>query len=474
MTPRRGRQTGRWLVAGIFVGIAAVLVLLDWRFKSSDAAGFVPDGVTWRVYSDDLPTFWGMLQENALWQRTRPDLLPIVRRVELELTRVAGIRPTPGRLDLWLGSKALIGGIGDDVGVSVRPGVLLRVALAMVSWGSSESAEGAHRYRDMYWAWREGFLILSRSRTYVESALASPDALRLEGASAAAIDIAMLGDDDAAPLLSVRVEADWELPVAGKLRVAGAGEDSKPALHSKAPTPSLVFVSCGTMGDLESTVGTIVKLSPPLPAWEAYAPFADAALEYWLQVNAVRDGALDVLGDRSVTFLCPAIQPGTIPLPAIGIEAARLQGETRHPFEPFIASASAIEHEWSARQGLLAPIWGDALSIGLAERDGMWVAATTEPLMAEMMAHAGTEAADSDQHLVLEIDWAPVATAVRDLGTHWSELEVIPGASSRTFRDRLGRIASVLDQVGTTRVEGMFSGPALEFRGRLAGAPGPA
>ena len=474
MQSSRGWRRTRWVVYGVVLWAVVALIVFDRRLKSSDVPGFVPPNATWYCFAEDLPDFWDAMERNALWQSTRPELLGSARAFELRIARATGIRPTPGRFRLWCGDRLLVGALGNQLGVCARPGVLLRAALAVVRWRSEALAGGIFKRNEVYWAWRDGFFIGSPSLEYVESALQASGPLRRSGARRDEIAFAIASSGGAAPLLQLTLNSGPGLPVAGELHLESRDALCAPRPDAEPPVSSVVFVSCGSSHRLEAVAETLWRRCPPLDPAHEFSPFVHAAADYLARVHDLELPDLDAIGDRPLTLVCAGLASHDfLPIPALAAQVPRLPGETTHPLLPFLAGVSAMDHEWSGQAGVLAPLWGDGLTLCLAQRDNRWVAATTEPLMAELMAVDHQNVPNSDCHLAITVRWEPIAALLRTSAGTWREQELVPGANAETVRRWLQTATEVLESVGETRIEGRFSAESLRFEGRLAALPEP-
>jgi hypothetical protein len=132
-----------------------------------------------------------------------------------------------------------------------------------------------------------------------------------------------------------------------------------------------------------------------------------------------------------------------------------------------LEDADAMPHEWNSASGSLAPWLGAAMTICLAQDQALWLAASTEPLMAQL-ASAPPPSPDSNQHqLLLEIDWTEAAEALRGVAAQWSTLELLPQTSrAATYRQTAGWV-DALQNLRATRLYGSFVHEGLQFEGLL-------
>src|SRR5690606_898799 len=159
--------------------------------------------------------------------------------------------------------------------------------------------------------------------------------------------------------------------------------------------------------------------------------------------NALGACSWESVEDRAVSVVFAAVLPGVVRLPAIGVELERARDEPQHPRSPLLALTSPTEREWSGSRGVLAPVWGEAVTLCLAPRGDAWVAATTEPIMAQLMAvdHAAVE--EGHEQAVVEVSWAELAAPLPGLSETWQEFAVAQGLSERKYRDRVQRLRDV-------------------------------
>lgn len=370
---RRGRLI-RW---GVGLAVIGALVLADCALVRGSSAGYAVNGATWRIEAHNVPALlraWNQLDTVADMRAASPALH---HEIPLAIRRMTGIRPTPLRARLWLGERFLLS--GDDQGwcLSLRPGLLMRLAGIVVSPLRSAQPED-------FWAgyasgWRDGHLLVASSARYLDrmqsagaaqaATVDDPEVLRLrwEGETAGTLDLAARED------LPLRLALDGPAEGAARLHFADAWPDAmvRVNLHRGGPAERLLsgLLAWGGRQFVPETAALISAIARE--AWPAYCPLdltAFSAGEWAFGLESV-----DLNPDVPVIETRWAARPGDYPAP------------TGWP------PAGAREHRWNDQSGWIIPVPGAARAWALAERDGIWLLSSSEADMAARLAEAPVE-----------------------------------------------------------------------------------
>ncbi len=462
------RRVPRRVLAALLAGVIAALIAVDHRQKQTESPGFIPEGATWYCYVADWPTCWTQLAENNLWHETRPQLLPAMRTAELRVFRAAGVRPTPRRFRLYLGRSLLVASTGDAYGICVKPGVFVRTALALKRLVTRSASNDVLESGSVFLAMRDGFLIASESRHFVDAALRGGALVLAQRARPNSCQFVVLNPDGQPPRLQLSLDPAPGLPVNGLLRTDLPTTGCGYSLDAVPPIPAIAFMSCGSFQHLGACARALIAMAPHLTALEPMRLFIAAASDAFLQplIGGLSDWAS--IPDRPLSVMWTGLQTESVlPVPAVGLRATRLTGDSLHPLAPMLEAADAMPHEWDSASGSLAPWLGAAMTICLAQDQALWLAASTEPLMAQL-ASAPPPSPDSNQHqLLLEIDWTKAAEALRGAAAQWSTLELAPQAGRAATYQQTAGWADALQNLRATRVYGSFVPEGFQFEGIL-------
>ena len=193
------RSLRRWRALGCALILIAAVTWIDTRLKASQLDGYCPDDVQCMAAAEDFPAFYGGLQRIDAAKGVVDELRRPLAAAEQAVRKTTGIRPTPLRWRAWLGRLFLAGWRGNEAGICVRPGVLMRVAELLLR---NPAQDGVRMFgANYFYAWRDGFLIVSVSHAYVADALK---------ASTRVVEPSQARDD---------LRLQWERPPSGVLHV---------------------------------------------------------------------------------------------------------------------------------------------------------------------------------------------------------------------------------------------------------------
>ncbi len=420
----------------IIVVIAAVAVLVDRRMIASPDAGYVADNATWQLETSDLPAFlrhWNALNTSAAMRRASPALH---QAVPLAICRMTGVRPTPGRARLWLGQSFLVAGDQEGWCLSIRPGLALRAA----SWLGSplRQADDDDFWRDYASGWKDGFLLMASSRTYLEKVLAGGKAVpRTEARD----DVTRLSWKGTYPGV-LEIAAAEQIPLLFRIE---APADPEAKLHYAAGWPDALL-----------TINT-----------HRGAPVVQAALEglRWAeaQVNPELSATLRALFATWWPVYCP-VPIDTAPVGEWAAGIANIDVQEDVPVVESIwagwaadpaalaalAPATRQEHRWDDVSGWLFPIAGDARAWAQADREGAAFLSSHEHGMPALLATARRE--PEAGVAALNLRWKPFTALLRDALIRAASDGLLPGYNENDVKADLVPMIDAFADWGTLQL----------------------
>ncbi len=453
-----------------FVLAGVVFVLLVWSdawLKAGSHLGFKPLEADWVLESRDFPAFWAGIERGPVFDALRQELSEPLHRFELVAHEATGMRPTSYRWEAWLGSSALMASVGDHTGVSLRPGLLLRVASAFHRlFPGTEVDEGIHAYRGFHYAWRDGYLIASPSLGYVREALETSP-VRLPP-SQESPHLVWRSEADPNPFHFV-IAAQRDLPLEGWIQVEIESRDRPLEQHHAAAEPMAVLTAT-RWGDIAAFVRAFAP-NPEERPWAAPLQRALADTVSQWRLGELEDGWDETLGQT--TFVLSDIERyGLIPMPHAAFIGEEYQRRApAHPLEPLFAGGfTPIPYQWGPAEGTMYPLWGSALSPCLARSGPYWLAASRERLMPDLVEHvSGDTYTEAD--LGLWLNWGPTGDALADLLPEWGGHGLIPGADEGDVQRDYVPYANALARLGGLRITGRMHDGRLQLQGQLIGEP---
>ncbi len=449
--PRSNRRPG-WMRRWALPVVVAVTIATAWgadRFLTrSPMAGIVPGDAEWIAVAGDFPAFWRALEASDVRSRmARAGKFPQGEWMR-GVRDAFGIRPTPSRWRNWLGPGLVCARARGAVGISARPGLLLRTCVFL--FAPPPDAHGIRTHGDWSYAWRDGFLVASRSPSYVTSALRGDPVDR--PAEKVAIDIRWTG----APPGEVTIRAADGLPVRGKIELEVPPLGAPLTLVDAFPVPAIAAVYGSNA--------------------EALAPVTDALIAWLPGGEFVRDILLDTvgilpeesLGDGSESaFAWISVDlAGNVPIP----EWIALQRRTT-AMARLAPPAEAVSFEWNGLSGWVLPWVGERLSFCMAEDGTHRYWAGREGQMPEWAGRLReTPAVDGD--IAVEISWDKAALAALQLVRWAGARELIERRNSEDVERELVPRLELLLPLGALRLSGRSDGTSVRFDGHLAMNPG--
>lgn len=411
-------RTGAALRSGWTIGfvLLAIAVATDSALVSAPAGyGYRPPDSHWHACLSDAGAFSRALRQTSASQALQEDLQPLYADAALAVRRQTGIRPNALRWRVWMGKRLLVARSPAGAGLCVYPGALLRLTAGLHAAFTSSDAQGVHRFSEWRYAWRDGYLIASRKEAYVRDTLAAGVFETGTGTNAGDAEAQGVSMDPRtldvaweAPVRGgVRITAAESLPVTGFSHVPITRRATPLTLSARTSQPQCLTVAATTWTDVASIAERLVDVCAPSGAATIVRECVRQAIRDWRLT--MPDAGWQAPLQQTAVALRTVRAAGETPVPELTAALACLPSSVdEHPLFPIAAGLSRTPFEWTGTPGTASPILGDDLNLCLAGRDGLWLAATTEPAMAELAA--GPHASDPVYaDAVVEADWEAIA-----------------------------------------------------------------
>ncbi|HOF40129.1 MAG TPA: hypothetical protein PLD73_08645, partial [Candidatus Hydrogenedentes bacterium] len=358
--------------------LLALLAAVDCRLKHTNAsiAGFHPAGASCVLFSSDFPSFCAKLAGTDAATRFLSETPRPFEAFELAVRKTTGVRPTPLRWAAWLGPRFVWARWGGTHGLCAHPGLLLRVVhFCRTLWGARPDKAGVYACAGHFYAWRDGFLILSSSPQYVQAALDAPPAGHVPIANDSSLWLVWEGG-------GLRIHPEADLPVEGSLNIAFQAADAPTQPAASWPSSALLTMSAPTPGDALKVWNAAIRPVKTSPVYTRIASLADSLWMQWSLGELAADWAGEV-GEFSVA-LTDVDTTETIPVPVCGVRMRAGSQEalqSEHPWLPVVAPLAPIEYAWAGRQGHIATVLGERAAVCLASDGPFWLATSQPALM---------------------------------------------------------------------------------------------
>ncbi len=444
--------------------VLGALAAVDLWIKSTpETAGYCPTSSSYTISAQDFGCFWQALEQTPAIERFAEEGPRPLTAFELAVCKATGIRPTASRWRLWMGKRFLWASSEDGSGLCIYPGLLLRgVHMARRALGHAPDEEGICTFQDHSYAWRDGFLILSESRAYVEAALAAKP---IDMEDPGAPDEALL-QWNGAPAGFLRLHAEGNLRVSGEVRLPMTRATASMTLADAWPEASLAVITASSWKNLDAVWTPLHDLAQQSSPWRQAAPFALLLKDAW-GIGDLPDNWHRSFGECSFALLDVDISEAT-PVPgAAGILRSSQPVRGVHPLGPLFGPLAAVPYEWQGYAGALTPLVGEKLAICLGRCEKDWLITTRESLMTGLVGQL-REHTPREADLVLRVDWEEAGQSAESLLQRAGEFELFPGKNAEEVNRDYGGIARGLSHWGLLEVAGQARGDILVFEGFLA------
>ena len=470
-TPAPRRIPRGWIVFGLALAALACFGWLDARKRQeAPSQGYCPASARWVVLADDFSALWGATAKTDAVARLREEWPRPLDNLELAIRKATGIRPTPSRWRLWMGNRFLLGGAPEGTGICVYPGLLTRAADLVHRLVAPSRAQGAgiRRFGELYYAWKDGFLIASRSREYVVACFEGPHPEL--GASTGNDEIRILwrGTREG----EFRIRAANELPVEARIRTSITPRSRPLTLPGAWPEPPVLSIAASKWRDLHSLLAFVEEPFQENQTWRRAKRVAETMWERWglTPLDANWDAAVDECAiavtsmDWSETLSAPDVAM------VLRCEDPVAGG---HPLGPLFEPSEPIPYEWRREPGVLAPLFGEEAAICLSRSGRDWLVTSREPLM-DALTGALNAGQKADADLALRLRWDIIGESAYYLIQAMSEAELVPHRNRGDVAVDLLPIALGLGRLGRAELDGKAEGAWLVLEGILAGPFEPA
>ncbi len=460
--PRFHGAARRW---GALVGVCLLLALLaavDYHLKhAGDGAGFHPSGASCVLVSSDFPSFCAELADTDAAARFLSETPRPFEAFELAVRKATGVRPTPLRWAVWMGPRVVGARWHGSQGICAHPGLLLRAVHAWrFAWGARPDNFGVYACAGHFYAWRDGFLLVSSSPEYVNAALDSPQVDAVPEGNDNSLMVRWNGGD-------IRIHPQPGLPVDGTLNLPFQSTGEPLQLADAWPDDALLTLSTSTPEDALLFWKTAVR---PFESNATYARCAHLVASLWQQwaLGAPDEGWTGRIGEFSVA-VTGVDALATVPVPAWGVRMRPRTQESvqaEHPWLPVLAPLAPIEYAWDGRPGCVATLMGERAAVCLAGDRATWLATSQPALMSELLAIEAREP-HADADAMLTIHWKTAGKTAETLLKRAGELELIPEMNDQEADAYLGKYARSVAHLGRLRIIGRARDGVIAFEGTL-------
>ncbi|NUM52172.1 MAG: hypothetical protein HUU46_00880 [Candidatus Hydrogenedentes bacterium] len=467
MARKRKLITG-WRLLFFTILVCAVFLAVDDRFvRGAPARGFYPRSTYLMVSSWDFPRAWTTIDRGDVFERMKEDWPRPYRELELATRLTTGIRPTPERWNIWLGCRTVFAVAPEGVGITAYPGRLLRWADALRgAFGFGPGNNGIGQYRDVYYAWRDGYLIASPSRAYVAAACIDETAPLLHSDSDALLTIQWEG----AHRGFVNLAPGDGMPISGQVEFTATDGARPITLPQSWPVEPAVSISARNIGDIARAW---TALDAALARAEIYGPLRAVtakAIAAW----GVRPPAADAFesADHVSIVLLDVDNSGSVPIPRAAL-AARFADSAPNvqPLAEMFAERQTVPYEWKGSAGIMAPLLGMAFSPCVAETPYDWILTTNESVMADVAGNLSEgPACGADVDIALRASWEKLGAIAEALVLRAAEDGLVPRRSSEDIKADVIPRLTALSRLGGLTVDGVAREGTLKFSGYLAKA----
>lgn len=470
---KRVWSAGLLLLAPIV--LAAACVLGDAWLKTAGGPDACPEEAVWTVASDGLTGFWAKAAKTGAVRRIGVDWPRLPAALEGLFTglvpspwRSAAEWPTADRWGRWLGPRFLAAGSAEGWGICVRPGLLFRGVCRFRQWRGTvrETASGAHilyAYGNVFYAWRGGALIVSRSPEYVLASLESkPSAMDLPSMP----DTLFIRLARPVPM-DMQVTATREFAVTGRVCIPLTFKSASLSLADVWPDAPLLAVACSSCDGLESLAawcGDQVLGTPELSVVAEPLRFLGRQVQ-WDRLPA--DWGRDI--DECALAVVDVDMTQVLPVPEVAL-ALRQTGGLRgvHPLMGLLTDVDRWPFEWQGSPGWVAPWWGEEATLCLGQSGQDWLLTSQEPLMAALAGRLQS-GEPVEAAMALRIDWRKLEACAEHLLREAAALELIPRMNAEDVEATLLPPLRPLAELGTLRLD--FNADTdgwVAFNGKLA------
>ncbi len=446
------------------LALACVLIVADSAVKrAAPGPGFCPKTAVWIVSAEDLPSFWKGVEQSPAYNAVLEEVSNPLQGIELKARIKTGIRPTPLRWRIWLGHPFLAAQAQEGRGICVYPGLLLRAVDGL--WrvmARKESAGGVAEYGEFYYAWRDGFLIASPSREYVQASLRDlPPDIEKDAQHPGGLLVQWRGQHEG----FLRIWDEEGLPVDGRLKASITRRPMPLTLAEAWPGAAPLSITASKWSDIAALAALPREALSHTECWPAAESAIAEVIAQW-GLGALPTGWDQPVDQCSLAFY--GFAKAQLPFPewALALRPARAIAIS-HPLEPLIAPLPGIPFEWEGQPGRAAPILGEAFTLCIGQYNRDWYAASSQAAMARIVGHMGDSIA-TVAGAAVRLDWKASGEIAEKLLAQAGEYELIRGMNGDDVQQTILPWARAAARLGRLELNGQPEGEWLLFSGYLA------
>lgn len=383
--------------------------------KHTDLRGYALADAEWKLESEDLPESWTQWEQSAEYALLQESAPPFMNDAAVAVRKVTGVRPTPSRLQFWLGRGGVVSGNSEGWALSCRPGVALCLASFFHRWVAESPADASYRWGEMIYAWHDGFFLVGSSVPTVQ------------GLAQAGVPVERGGQDAEGITLA------WKGPHAGRLSIAArdglpfrlalneSTDDAEASLHYTAAWPDAMIL-LNYVDD--SSVAALGGVARTLAAWvmpDSLNADGGAYVQAWWAAQLPPLPPLKCAGEQAwVVFTSEEPEDNR------SFEVGQLATRCAPASAATLAAMDVARiYQWEDQPGwlLTAPQYARARAVTFVEDTLVW---TNEPTRMPSLLFR-EDLVDSSGQLFVRAQWAPTMGLARAWLLEFAEQDLIPG-----------------------------------------------
>ena len=471
----------KWAVLLCLIVLYFVLAGQDRQMKYAPHEGYYPEGATSLLYFPAFPVFWGAFQESHAGSLIYRKLSGVYNDIELAVRFATGIRPTPARWQLWLGSQVLLAQHEDAWGACFHPGLLMHWATRLHQWVAEvDDATGITRFGDFHYVRLDNFLLVSTEPGYLRATLEAPRTAETNIVALDSLAFQRLTDEEE---LNLELQASQDLFLRGYLRAEHFTGERRPIATLSLPEAEAAPIITLGSADWEDVRVVLDQLTTPLlkaiapeesPDWMLLRDFLHPLTDH---IGHTIVQALEAGAKSPVYWMLAEIDttaPVPLPVGALLQESAASIGE-ESLLQQLSMSLDALPLEgipyyWGNYEGLQYPFWGEKLTLCLAEDSNFTYLTSQEPMMHALIGNTAPDRRLRG-NMLLALNWTALGATLHE---HRRQQPALwpgdAGAAPWGATQRLETYLDILEELGALELVGETSDGMLTFHGYLARA----
>ena len=441
----------------------------DAWLKHAPHPGFAP-AAAWTVYAPDARRAWDAFQDHAPGPALFKELGGPLQDAQLAARLALGVRPTPERFRRWCGPGVLAWGSHGEVGGCIRPGVLMRAAAFFHR--HQQDADGIREHGGVFYVWRDGYVLLSRSRPFLLESMAKAAPY----VPARSVDESGMllewgrgsSEADATGQVVIQGEAGW--PLEGRLNLKLGESNALLELHQVWPETPLAALHVLAPEDLQICADYAARLPlprPVAPPW--FGAMKDAVFSAWPLEETIApffDGA----SECGLAWMDLDTR-AAVPIPSAACAARKESQPLSSALTKNISAAGGFPHEWHGLPGYRIPYLGEAFAVCFAARGGTAYGTTNSGLMSDLLGHV-PDAVGFHASLFFTVDAAQLAKHGIALARRAAELELLSRQGPRDFERSILPWINAMAKLGRIEIIGESVDGGLKIKGRFLSPQG--